>query len=123
VPAGVRAPLRKKQATFPRMSTGIGPYTTVYNRFNRCSGRGIWQHIFETVAGSPEPPDQVALDSTHVKTHCCAGSGKGGLGTGDRDHQSSRNSKIHALVDRLCRPWVIILMPGNVTDCTWDQSV
>src|SRR5215510_14325332 len=55
-----------------------GPYTTVYNRFNRWSGRGIWQQIFETVAGSPEPPEQVALDSTHVKAHRCAGGGKGG---------------------------------------------
>lgn len=55
-----------------------GPYTTVYNRFNRWSARGIWQQIFETVAGSPEPPEQVALDSTHVKAHRCAGGGKGG---------------------------------------------
>jgi transposase len=55
-----------------------GPYTTVYNRFNRWSGRGIWQQIFETVAGSPEPPEQGALDSTHVKAHRCAGGGKGG---------------------------------------------
>src|SRR5258706_153817 len=55
-----------------------GPYTTVYNRFNRWSGRGIWQQIFELVAGSPEPPDQVALDSTPVKAHRCASSGKRG---------------------------------------------
>jgi transposase len=32
-----------------------GPHKTIYNRFNRWSGRGIWQGIFETVAGSPEP--------------------------------------------------------------------
>jgi transposase len=55
-----------------------GPYTTVYNRFNRWSLRGVWQVIFETVAGSPEPPEQVALDSTHIKAHRCAGGGKGG---------------------------------------------
>ena len=55
-----------------------GPPTTIYNRFNRWSGRGIWQQIFETVAGAPEPPEQVALDSTHVKAHRCAGGGKGG---------------------------------------------
>jgi transposase len=55
-----------------------GPYTTVYNRFNRWSGRGIWQQIFETAAGSPELPEQAALDSTHVKAHRCASGGKGG---------------------------------------------
>src|SRR5712675_606000 len=32
--------------------------------------------------------------------------------------KGGRNSKIHALVDKLCRPWVIILTPGNVADCT-----
>jgi transposase len=53
-----------------------GPHRTVYNRFNRWSGCGIWQQIFETVAGSPEPPEQAALDSIHVKAHRCAGGGK-----------------------------------------------
>src|SRR6185295_2332339 len=38
---------------------------------------------------------------------------KGGVGTGDW-----RNSKIHGLVDKLCRPWVLILTPGNTADCT-----
>src|SRR5262249_257943 len=32
--------------------------------------------------------------------------------------RGGRNSKVHALVDKLCRPWVIILTPGNVADCT-----
>jgi transposase len=32
--------------------------------------------------------------------------------------RGGRNSKLHALVDKLCRPWVIILTPGNVADCT-----
>src|SRR5215468_4545006 len=55
-----------------------GPHKTICNRFNRWSGRGIWQSIYKTVAGSPEPPERVALDSTHVKAHRCAGGGKGG---------------------------------------------
>lgn len=55
-----------------------GPHKTIYNRFNRWSARGIWQEIFEAVAGSDEPPDRVALDSTHIKAHRCAGGGKGG---------------------------------------------
>ena len=32
--------------------------------------------------------------------------------------KGGRNSKLHALVDRLCRPWVLILTPGNAADCT-----
>src|SRR6478736_6551078 len=43
---------------------------------------------------------------------------KGGVGTGDWHHKGGRNSKIHGLVDKLCRPWVLILTPGNTADCT-----
>ncbi len=32
--------------------------------------------------------------------------------------RGGRNSKNHALVDKLYRPWAIILTPGNVADCT-----
>jgi len=32
--------------------------------------------------------------------------------------RGGRNSKIHALADKYCRPWVIILTPGNTADCT-----
>jgi transposase len=55
-----------------------GPYKTVYNRFARWSEKGHWQKIFEAVAGSSDPPNQAALDSSHVKVHRCAGGGKGG---------------------------------------------
>jgi transposase len=44
-----------------------GPHKTIYNRFNRWSGRGICQNIYEAVAQSPEPPERVALDSTQSK--------------------------------------------------------
>ena len=51
-----------------------GPSTTVYNRYNRWSGRGHWQYLFraltETLAGTPE---QVSIDITHVKAHRRAG--------------------------------------------------
>jgi transposase len=82
-----------------------GPYTTVYNRFNRWSGRGIFQQIFETVAGSPEPPQQVALDkhacqSTPLRWRRQRGAAEQAIGV----TRGGRNSKIHALVDEFCRP-------------------
>src|ERR1700722_4503939 len=55
-----------------------GPHKTIYNRFARWSERGVWQKIFECVATPADPPEQVALDSSHVKAHRCAHGGKGG---------------------------------------------
>lgn len=57
-----------------------GPPKTIYNRFARWSERGIWQKIFEAVAAPSEPPEQAALQSSHVKVHRCASDGKGGPG-------------------------------------------
>ena len=31
--------------------------------------------------------------------------------------KGGRNSKIHAVVDKFCRPWAFILTPGNTADC------
>ena len=55
-----------------------GPHKTIYNRFARWSERGIFQNIFAAVAADAQPPEAVALDSSHVKIHRCASGGKGG---------------------------------------------
>jgi transposase len=55
-----------------------GPYTTVYNRFNRWSRQGIWFEIFETLSGSGAITGTVAIDSSTIKAHRSAGGGKGG---------------------------------------------
>lgn len=57
-----------------------GPPTTIYNRFNRWAGRGVWQRIFAAVAAAGEVPAELSLDSTHVKAHRSAAGGKGGSG-------------------------------------------
>ena len=55
-----------------------GPPTTIYNRFNRWSHRGIWQRIFATLVAAAAIPEDLAIDSTHVKAHRSAAGGKGG---------------------------------------------
>lgn len=57
-----------------------GPATTVYNRYNRWSQRGVWQRLFERLAASGEVPAELMLDSTHVKAHRSAAGAKGGSG-------------------------------------------
>jgi transposase len=58
-----------------------GPATTVYNRYNRWSRRGLWQRLFEQVAASGEMPMELIIDSSHVKAHRSAAGGKGGSGS------------------------------------------
>ena len=46
-----------------------GPYTTIYNRFNRWSRRKVWQRIYAALVEAGRIGGTVALDSTHVKAH------------------------------------------------------
>ena len=70
----------------------------------------------------PEPPEQVALDSTHVKVHRCASGGKGASEQAIGPTKGGRNSNIRARVDKSCRPWALILTPGNVAGCTMGPA-
>ena len=55
-----------------------GPYTTVYNRWNRWSRRKVWQKLFETLRSVSPHEDFQAIDSTTAKAHRSAAGGKGG---------------------------------------------
>ena len=54
-----------------------GPYTTVYNRFNRWSRQGVWSEIFYALTGVRDVVSG-AIDSTCVKAHRSAAGAKGG---------------------------------------------
>jgi transposase len=54
-----------------------GPYTTVYNRFNRWSRQGVWSEIFYALTGVRDVVSG-AVDSTYVKAHRSASGAKGG---------------------------------------------
>ena len=55
-----------------------GPYTTVYNRFNRWAKRGHWQAIFEALARCGKDGVTLSIDSTSIKAHRSATSSKRG---------------------------------------------
>ena len=55
-----------------------GPYTTIYNRFNRWSKQGVWQDVFYALTGSSGVIGAAAVDSTHIKAHRSAAGAKGG---------------------------------------------
>lgn len=56
-----------------------GPYTTVYNRFNRWSRQGVWHDFFQALTGYSGTCSSAAVDSSSVKAHRSAAGAKGGL--------------------------------------------
>lgn len=94
-----------------------GPAKTVYNRYHRWSQRRIWQRMFEKMAASGPVPEELSIDSTHVRAHRSAQGSKGGawkeaIGTS----RGGRTSKIYCLADDRGRLVAFALTPGNVAD-------
>jgi transposase len=54
-----------------------GPYTTVYNRFNRWARAGVWVGVFETLAAK-SPGSMALIDSSIIRAHQHAAGGKKG---------------------------------------------
>jgi transposase len=55
-----------------------GPPTTIYNRFNRWSGRRLWTDILDALVAKGVLALSASIDSTYVKAHRSAHGGKGG---------------------------------------------
>jgi len=58
----------------------FGPYTTIYNRFNRWSRRKFWVRLLDALASSGAVIKSTAIDSTYIKAQRSAFGGKGGRG-------------------------------------------
>jgi transposase len=57
--------------------SAYGPATTVYNRYRRWAGRGLWRGLFQALV-QVSPGEAHLIDSTHAKAHRSAAGGKGG---------------------------------------------
>lgn len=55
-----------------------GPYTTVYNRFNRWSRKRFWTGMLEALAAAGAVTTSTSIDSTYVKAQRSAFGGKRG---------------------------------------------
>ena len=58
-----------------------GPRTTLFNRFDRWSEKGIWQGLLAALVAYEDPPDFARVDSTAVRAHRSAAGAKGGSKT------------------------------------------
>jgi transposase len=55
-----------------------GTRKTLYNRYVRWAGKGIWVKLFRALASAGGPPEQVLIDSSAVRAHRSAAGAKGG---------------------------------------------
>jgi transposase len=83
-----------------------GPRTTLFNRFNRWSQKGIWQSLLAALAACDEPPAFAMVDSTAVRAHRSAAGAKGG--------SSGRQSAVRA-ADQRPRSTPSLMAPGAST--------
>jgi transposase len=61
-----------------------GPYTTIYNRFNRWAKPGRWRAIFEALAKLGKDAVALSLDSTSVKARSALPAGRPSADPGPR---------------------------------------
>ncbi|MDP9196221.1 MAG: IS5 family transposase [Pseudomonadota bacterium] len=88
-----------------------GPYTTVYNRFNRWAKAGVWLRVAQS------PQSMQMIDSSIVRAHLhAAGGKKGGPDNAIGRSRGGLTSKIHAAVDETGMPLRILLTAGQASD-------
>lgn len=94
-----------------------GPYTTLFNRYNRWSKRGLWQTIFAALVEIGDPPDTAKIDSSSVKAHRSAsGTQKGGAAPGDRPIARRMHDQNPPPYRRGRPPHVLHLTTGQPSD-------
>ena len=93
-----------------------GPYTTVYNRYNRWAKQGVWLRVSEALRA--QVPEALHLiDTSIVRAHQHVVSGK----KGGADHAIGRSrgglsTKVHVVVDSCGLPVKFLLTPGQASD-------
>ena len=93
-----------------------GPYTTIYNRFNRWSKQGIWEAIFYKLT------DRAACFLGRDRHHSCQGPSfrrrrkRGAFCHAIGRSRGGRTSKIHALTDATGRPRAFGVTAGDTHD-------
>jgi transposase len=113
---GLKVPAKQPKRGRLWLNDGCyGPYTTVYNRFNRWSRRGIWKLIFDALA-SKSRDSLYLIDSTIVKAHRAASGAKGGS-------KNRRSASVAADARQKSMPSSIVpLSDVSARDLAWRSS-
>ena len=93
-----------------------GPYTTVYNRFNRWAKAGVWVDVFSSLA-ERSPESMAFIDSSIIRAHQhAAGGKKGGAEHAIGRSRGGLSTKINAVVDENGLPIRLSLSAGQASD-------
>ena len=99
------------------MPPKYGSWNTIYRRFRRWSGAGVWVIVAVTLAEIMADTGHYSIDSTTVRAHVSAAGGKGGSSTRSWPLAGGFTSKLHCRADALGRPLAFHLTGGEAADC------
>lgn len=92
-----------------------GKWKSVHTRFSRWANKGVWERVFKALIDDPNN-EYLMLDTTLVRAHQQAATGKGGTRTRLWGVRGGLTTKIHMLADALGRPLRFILTGGQAHD-------
>ena len=97
-----------------------GPHKTLYNRWKRWGGRGVFLRMMEGLAAASTTLKRIMIDATYLKAHRTASSlrEKRGLGRLIGRTKGGMNTKLHAVTDANGRPLSFFMTAGQVSDYT-----
>jgi transposase len=116
-------PMLRSGARWRDCQQEYGPYTTIYNRFNRWSRQGIWLSGFKAATGSASVIGTASIDSSHVKAIARRPAEKGAFKEGVGRSRGGRTTAIHALTDAAGRPRILLVAPGNRHDVMMAEEL
>lgn len=94
----------------------------MHHRFSRWCHAGVWERVFEALTADRDNK-YLMLDSTIVRAHQQAASGKGGKDQALGRSRGGLTTKVHMLADALGRPLRFRITAGQAHDITAAQPL